>query len=95
MVSAAWIICNMHTYMIKSSERSRENKVINILDTSDSNGGDHSQEFAISEFNSATQVHIKPLYEILHLSRLGELLTSFETYRVFGSYSAQGRKHSW
>ena len=80
--------------MIKSSERSRENKVINILYTGDSNGGNHSQEFTISKFNSATQVHIKPLYEIFHLARMGELPTSFENYRVFGSHSAQSGKHS-
>ena len=55
--------------MIKSSERSRKDEVINVLDTGDSNRGNNSQEFTISKFNSATQVHIKPLYEIFHLGK--------------------------
>ena len=61
-------VAYLHTYVIKSPERGREDKVINILDTGDSNGGNHPQEFAISKFYSAAQVRIKPLYEIFYLT---------------------------
>ena len=82
--------------MIKSSKRSGEDKVINILDAGHSNGGDHSEKFTVSKFNSPAQVHIKPLYQIFHLASvvLG-LVSNLSTayYRVFGSHSAQSRKH--
>ena len=75
----------IHTYMIKSSESSRENKVIDILDTGHSNGGNYSQELAISKFNSAAQVHVKPLYEVFHLVRLVELLHQLSTTVSLGA----------
>ena len=83
----------IHTYMIKSSESSRENKVIDILDTGDSNGGNYSQEFAISKFNSATLVHIKSLYQVFHLGKCFMGLSWSLGHLVVRSHSSKSREH--